>query len=168
MNPPRRTASLLLALLVSGSLVLPAAAQSETRKPPAWKTFSEATAGTSGKKILLDVYAPWCGWCRKMQAEVYTEPALQEYLHAHFEIARVDLSVDDDTLRYLGYTVSSAELAAGLGATATPTTVFLEPDGAYITRLPGFHEAGDFLQVLRFIATNAYRTQTFEDYRKGK
>lgn len=155
-----------LFLLAGLGVHTPAAAQ----EAPAWRTFAEATgaAPASGKKVLLDVYAPWCGWCRKMQAEVYTDAALRAYLHDHFEIARVDLSVHDDTLHYRGFAVSSAELAAGLGATATPTTVFLEPDGTYITRLPGFHPTADFLQVLRFIATDAYRTQTFEAFRQGE
>ncbi|WP_456430063.1 thioredoxin family protein [Rhodocaloribacter sp.] len=133
---------------------------------PAWRSFPEAVAAArnSGKAILVDVYAPWCGWCRKMQTEVYTLPELREYLHEHFEIARLNLEEYGDTLTFKGYTLTSAELAMGLGASSTPTTVFLEPDGAYITRLPGFHEGDVFMRVLRFIGTGAYRRLTYEEF----
>ncbi len=133
---------------------------------PEWRSFQEAVAAAqkSGKAILVDVYAPWCGWCRKMQTEVYTLPELREYLHEHFEIARLNLEEYSDTVTFKGYTLTSAELAMGLGASSTPTTVFLEPDGAYITRLPGFHEGDVFMRVLRFIGTGAYRRLTYEEY----
>ncbi len=134
---------------------------------PAWHTFSEAVAAArkSGKPILVDVYAPWCGWCRKMQTEVYPLPELRKYLEAHFEIARLNLEEYSDTVTFKGYALTSAELAMGLGASSTPTTVFLEPDGDYITRLPGFHEGDVFLEVLRFIGSGAYRHLTYEEFR---
>ena len=55
-----------------------------------------------------------------------------------------------------------------LGASGTPTTVFLDSDGSYVTRLPGYHPADRFLEVLRFIGTEAYREMTFEEYAGGE
>jgi thioredoxin-related protein len=57
-------------------------------------------------------------------------------------------------------------LAGGLGATGTPTTIFMEPDGAYITRLQGYHAYEDFYDVLRFIGTESFRDMSFEDFLK--
>ena len=41
---------------------------------------------------------------------------------------------------------------------------FLDAAGNYITRLPGFVGPDEFLQVLRFIGTKAYESQTFDAF----
>ena len=55
-------------------------------------------------------------------------------------------------------------LSSGFGATGTPTTIFLEPDGTYITRLQGFHAYDDFFDVIRFIGTESFREMSFDDF----
>ncbi len=134
--------------------------------PVEWPSFNNAldAASESGRIIVIDIFSPTCGWCRKMQKEVYTDVDLQSYLYGTFEIGRIDLSIADDTISFKGYDLSSAQLAAAFGATGTPTTIFLEPDGDYITRLPGFHELEEFLDVLRFIGSQSFREMSFSDY----
>lgn len=158
---------LLPLLLVLAFAALPASAQTpDTTASPAWRPFDEAVeaARTDGRRLLFDVYAPWCGWCRKMQAEVYTDPAVRAYLADHFVLTRVNLDDTTDALRFRGYTLTPQELAVALGATATPSTVFLEPDGAAITLLPGYVETPTFLEVLRYVGSGAYETQSFEAF----
>jgi len=131
-----------------------------------WPAFPDAleAAVASERIVLVDVWSRTCGWCRKQQEEVYTQPDLQAFLLETFELGRLDIDQDSDTLSYRGYTMSSQMLSAGFGATATPTTIFLEPDGQYITRLQGFHAYEDFFNVLRFIGTESFREMSFEDF----
>lgn len=131
-----------------------------------WPGFNEAfdAAKVSDKLVLIDVWSPTCGWCRKQQTEVYTQPGLQAFIRENFELGRINLDVTDDTLSFRGYTLSSQMLAGGLGATGTPTTIFMEPDGGYITRLQGFHAYEDFYDVIRFIGTESFREMSFEDF----
>lgn len=142
-------------------------AQRALLKPPiTWPTFGEAfeAAKATKKIVLIDVWSSTCGWCRKQQTEVYTQPDLQAFLFDKFELGRLNLDVTDDTVSFRGYTLSSQMLAGGLGATGTPTTVFMEPDGSYITRLQGFHAYEDFYDVLRFIGTSSYKEMSFEEF----
>jgi len=142
-------------------------AERASLKPPiTWPTFGDAfeAAKTTKKIVLIDVWSSTCGWCRKQQAEVYTRPDLQAFLFDKFELGRLNLDVTDDTVSFRGYTLSSQMLAGGLGATGTPTTVFMEPDGSYITRLQGFHAYEDFYDVLRFIGTSSYKEMPFEEF----
>ena len=134
--------------------------------PFPWPSFDEAVAAArkSGKPILIDVYAPWCGWCRKMQAEVYTDAELQAYLNEHFEYGRLNIDDTETRHQFKEYDVTSQELGFGLGAEGTPTTIFLDANADYITRLPGYSDLATFRRVLRYIGTEAYRDQTFEDY----
>lgn len=168
-----RTAGLALALFLfsaggSTAQVLPAA----TPEPrgPEWIPLSEALnrAKESKKKVLVDVWSGRCGWCARMQREIYPAPELMAYLGEHFETARLDIDIKDDTIEYAGYKLSSAELSVGFGATGTPTTVFLSNDGTYITRLPGFHDVPTFMGVLEFIGSDAFRDMTFEEYSASK
>ena len=121
-------------------------------------------AAASGKKVLVDVYAPWCPWCLRLQRDVYTDDRIVEIVQAHFEITRLNGEVLDDTVRFKGYTLSSRMLAGALGTQGYPTTAFLDATGRKITHLPGFAEAGEFGRVLRYVGTDAYLTQTFEQF----
>ena len=131
-----------------------------------WPEFEQAVdrSGETGKILMVDIWSATCGWCRKQQTEVYTRPELQSLLAEHFEIGRIVIDRTTDTLSFRGFELSSAELAAGLGASGTPTTVFLEPSGAYITRLAGFHPYEDFMNVLAFIGTESFRSMGFQEF----
>lgn len=134
--------------------------------PFAWPAFDEAVAAAekSGKPILVDIYAPWCGWCRKMQKEVYGNDALEAYVKNHFEYGR--LNIDDSETRhpFKDYGLTSQQLGHALGAQGTPTTVFLEPNGDYITRLDGYWDLDAFDKAVRYIGSGAYRTQDYEAF----
>lgn len=135
-----------------------------------WLPFDEALeeAKMQEKKLIVDVYAPWCPWCRRLQREVYTDDAIQEYLANHFIATRLDGENQSDSLHYQEYTLTPSELALGLGATGYPTTVFLDNDGAYITRLPGFVDVPQFLNVLDYIGTEAFVGASFEEFLETK
>ena len=152
------------ALVVLTIIVSTASAQAPDK--PVWLPFEQALeqGKKSGKMIVVDVWSPTCGWCRKMQEEVYPRSELLTYLNDKFVTGRLDIGVRDDTLQYLGYTLSSAELSVGFGAQGTPTTVFLAADGSYITRLPGFHDFDSYMPVLQFIGSQSFRDMTFEEY----
>ena len=140
-----------------------------SKSPISWLSFDEALseAAESGNVILVDIYAIWCGYCQKLQKEVYSQTDIQSYLEDHFEITRLDIEDVETKLQFKGYDLTAAELAAGLGAEATPTTVFLDSEGDYITRLPGFVPPQDFQQVLEYIGSQAFKEKSFQDYLKG-
>lgn len=157
---------LLLWLGIGASQSILAQSATEPAEGIEWRSFQDGLSSSkaTSTKLLVDVYAPWCGWCSRLQADVYTTSEIRSYVNEHFTVARLNIDEMDDTLSFKGYTLSSAELAMGLGASGTPTTVFLDADGDYITRLPGYLGPEDFLTVLRFIATDAYRNQSFEEF----
>jgi thioredoxin-related protein len=130
-----------------------------------WKSFDEGMAEARGgkKKVLLDVYTDWCGWCKKMEANTYAHGSVASYLRDHY----IAIKLNAESSRRLTYKNSSyteAGLASAFGITGYPSTIFLTSDGEPITVFPGYADATQFASVLSFIAEDHYLTKSFDDY----
>jgi thioredoxin-related protein len=151
-------------------LALPGITAAQDASVPAagldWYPFEEAVdlAKQTKKKVLVDVYAAWCPWCRRLQSEVYTDEDVRSYVREHFVLTRLDAENQEDSLQFKEHKLTPADLAVGLGAQGFPTTVFLDEESDYITRLPGFIDAGEFHTVLGYIGSEAFVDQSFEEY----
>lgn len=160
----------LLSILVACLLATAVSAQdaSVAAEGLDWKPFEEAVvqARAQNKKLIVDIYAPWCPWCRRLQREVYSDTAVQDYVREHFILTRLDAENQSDSLQFREYTLTPSELAIGLGTEGYPTTVFLAPDGEYITRLPGFADTPAFLDVLTYIGSDSFVELSYEEYRE--
>ena len=54
--------------------------------PVKWYSLEEAVAlqKKKPKKIFIDMYTDWCGWCKRMDATTFTDPAVSAYLNENF------------------------------------------------------------------------------------
>lgn len=115
----------------------------------AWSALPEALAEAEaqGRPALVYVQAAWCGPCRQLERETFADPTVQVRL-ARF--ARARLTIDDHDRRHhlAGWRLSEAEWAAHYGAEATPTLVFLAPDGSVLGRQSGFLPPSGLLPIL--------------------
>lgn len=135
---------------------------------PGWHSFEKALslADNTDRPILVDIWAPWCGWCHKMKQEVY--PALASDLSNQFVITRLNRDDHEETHRYQGEKFTAFKIAQKLNAESVPTIVFLTPSGNYLLHLSGFRKAKELRPVLEYIATESYRHQTFQTFIKQK
>ncbi|NUQ80185.1 MAG: thioredoxin family protein [Bacteroidetes bacterium] len=153
--------SLLLAFLLSS------AGTSDTLK---WYSFNEglAIAKAERKHVLVDFYTDWCGWCKKMDKETYTNQSVTGTLNKHFVIIKVNAEDESAMATYKQYTVSYPELTAGFGVTGFPSTVFLNPEGEYLTMVPGYIDAKTMKPILDYFHTSSYKTMSFADFSAKK
>lgn len=51
-----------------------------------WYTFEEALAAQAknDKKIFIDMYTDWCGWCKVMDKKTFTDPEVIRYMNDNF------------------------------------------------------------------------------------
>lgn len=121
-------------------------------------------ADTSGHPVLVHIYAPWCGWCRKMETDVYPSEGVRNCLD-QFVLTRLNREDNETTHVYQGRRLTSYRLATMLRADAVPTVVLLASDGRYLLHLPGVVEPRPLQTVLAYMATEAYRDMSFETFR---
>jgi len=100
---------------------------------------------------MVNFTAAWCKFCKQMKAETYSDPAVIAFLNEHYVASRVD-------------TDREPNLAREYYVRGLPTIWFLTSEGDKITNLPGYIDAPTFLQILDFIASEAYLELTFSEY----
>ena len=130
-----------------------------------WKNFNDglAVAKSQKKKILVDVYTDWCGWCKKMDKEVYSDDAVVSILKSKFVAVKLNAE-SDGRLTYNNQSFTQAEFSQALGVTGYPATAFFGIDSKPITVVPGYIEAKRFAQILRFIGDDHYLKMSFNDF----
>ncbi|MGV3539507.1 MAG: thioredoxin family protein [Rufibacter sp.] len=126
-----------------------------------WLTLEEALAKSKKepKKILIDVYTDWCGWCKKMDKQVYQNPEVVARLNKAFYVVKLNaetrqpITVNGTTYRYQEQ-YKAHELALSLlkGEMSYPSTVILNEKQQVMQRVPGFLPAKDFLRVIGFFS----------------
>ncbi|MEM1269494.1 MAG: thioredoxin family protein [Bacteroidota bacterium] len=116
---------------------------------PQWGSLPDALsqAATEGRPALVYVQAAWCGPCRQLERDTFTDGTVAARL-GQFALAQLTIDERDRTHRVGPYRLSEAEWAARLGAETTPTLVFLAPDGSVLGRHTGFLPAEGLLPIL--------------------
>jgi thioredoxin-related protein len=132
---------------------------------PEWKTLGEglALAKTENKKLMVDIYTDWCGWCKKLDAEVYSNDDVRDYLQKNFVSVKLNA---ESNRKYLfnGTERSETEIAQIFGVTGYPSILFMLPEGKGITLLPGYVPAETFINVLKYINEDQYKSLKWSEY----
>ncbi|MEQ8524910.1 thioredoxin family protein [Gracilimonas sp.] len=116
-----------------------------------WTSFEEAVelAKEQGKPILVDVWAPWCGWCKKMQKDVY--PKLAVTLNENFILTRLNRDDNESRKQYQQFSITPLRLAQKFNVQNVPAVVLLSPEGEYLFHVSGFMEADKLEEVLGYV-----------------
>ncbi len=135
--------------LIGASISYPVYAQKTDLQ---WQNFEQALelAEEKGKLIMVDVWAPWCGWCKKMKKEVY--PELSAELNSDFVLTRLNRDNNEDKKTYQQYRMTPLRLAQKFGVQNVPATVFLSSEGEYLFHISGFVGAEELKEVLGYVS----------------
>jgi thioredoxin-related protein len=138
-----------------------------------WLTLKEATDKNviAPKKIFIDVYTGWCGWCKRMDATSFQDDAVINYINQKFYPVKLDAETRD-TIFYKnkGYTYipdyKSNEIAAYLlnGKMGYPTSVYLDEKMDLIAPVQGYLDKDQLLKVMKYFGDNLYLTIKWDDY----
>ena len=142
-----------------------------------WYSIEEAIVlnKETPRKIVLDIYTDWCGWCKKMDNTTFKDPILSTYLNDNFYPVKfnaeykADILFNGKTYRYIkkgkrGY----HELASFLlhGKLSYPSFVFLEESLEVIQPISSYIEAQKFLMISTYFSENKHKTIPWTKFAK--
>ena len=93
------------------------------------------SAHADGKPVLLDFTAVWCGWCKKLEKDVYSETAFTDAAENY-----VCLKIDADKRR---------DLMEKYSVHGLPTLVLLNSEGQELERLSGYMQGKTLSDVMK-------------------
>lgn len=124
-----------------------------------WMKFEEAIAANAKnpKMILVDVYTDWCGWCKKMDKDTFTDPRVIAHFQKNFYAVKLNAEDTNRKFPFMGKTFSEAEMAASMRVNSYPNFVVIEPGLQNIAQLPGYREPEAFLAGLAELIEKAFK-----------
>jgi len=133
-----------------------------------WLAFDVAAdkAKRENKHMIVDVYTTWCGWCKVMDRQTYSDPKVANYLNENFVLAKVN-GESSAELHWEGKVITERAFARTVGVTGFPTTYFLKPDSHIIGGAPGFIPPENFLIYAKYVSTKWYEKGSPQEYLKA-
>lgn len=160
------TLAILMLTLVS---MAPKTIDKEEDTVVKWMTFEEAVekSKTEKRKIFIDVYTDWCGWCKVMDKKTFSEPAVAKLLNENYYPVKFNAEQREDVF-FKGTTFKfidnggrgTHQLAAALlnNQLSYPSVVFLNEEFAIVHILKGYQQAPAFHKIAAFIGGDHYKT----------
>jgi uncharacterized protein YyaL (SSP411 family) len=149
----RKILLVAIAIFASGTL----AAQKSKRKTVPQKKKVTTTVGykkaiATNKILLVDAYTDWCGWCKVMDRETYTDPAVLAILEKDFVCVKFNPEIDKNYV-FGDRTMDGRTLLLWLGygeSGGFPTTYFWLNPNKNDSRFnqAGYYPPTEFLKLL--------------------
>ncbi len=142
-----------------------------------WYTWEEAIAANkkNKKKIFVDIYTDWCGWCKRMDATTFSDPKIAKHMNDNFYCIKLDAE-QKENIQYAGHTYKYIanygrkgvhELAFTLldGRMSYPQYVFMDENEGKLNIVKGYKKVPEFTQELEYISSNAYKTKSLATFK---
>lgn len=132
----------------------------ETKNELRWYDWNEGykLAAKKNKLVLIDLYTDWCGWCKKMDRDTYTDKEVISTINKDFVAVKLnpektDMKYKLDTFNLSGYQMQN--LLTNGRRTGFPTTVFFNPRlNQVLLAQAGYMDPENFKTLLNQVTSN--------------
>ena len=153
-----------------------------------WMTMDEALAAqkVTPKKIFMDVYTKWCGPCKLLDKNTFSNNDVIAYINENYYAVKFNAE-GTESITFEDFTYTNPNYQEGRkGRNAThffadalklrgyPSLVFFEDDGTLIQAVPGYKTPQQLEIYLKMIANDDYKDvstaeawQTYQQNFKG-
>jgi len=140
-----------------------------------WMTLDEVQVAMKKqqKKVFIDVYTDWCGWCKVMDRKTFSNKEVIKYMNQNFYAVKLDAERKDSVMflgRMYGFEPGQRanQLAVELlgGRMSYPTSVILEEGFRNPAPIPGYLDVATIEKILKYLGENIYKSKQFPEYEK--
>lgn len=171
-----RYITVLLAALFFASTSFAEGEGSKSSNKINWMTWDEVQVAMkkNPKKVWVDVYTGWCGWCKVMDRKTFSNPDVIKYMNENFYAVKFDAEGQDEIL-FLGKTYKFAPehrahmLAVQLmgGQMSYPTNIFMDEHFQNVVRVPGYQSVPNIQTIFTFLVSGTHKKNvTLDEYAK--
>ena len=135
-----------------------------------WMTMNEALAAQqeNPKKIVMDVYTTWCGPCKLMDRNTFSNNDVINYINDNYYAVKFNAEgTEEITFEDFTYTNPNYQegrkgrntthfFADALKLQGYPSMVFFKSDGSLIQAIPGYKTPSQLEIYLKMIGTDDY------------
>jgi thioredoxin-related protein len=123
------------------------------------------------KKVFVDVYTDWCGWCKVMDKKTFSHPDVIKYINQNFYAVKLNAE-QREPIRFNGSMFNfkdeyrANEFAVNLlqGRMSYPTSVIMEENFQNPQPIPGYLDVPTIEMVLKYLGEGAYKKQQFSEW----
>ncbi|MBQ0015830.1 MAG: DUF255 domain-containing protein [Bacteroidales bacterium] len=150
---------------------------SQTAKSANWRGIESASKISENTKLyLIDFYTSWCGWCKRMDSDVFTNPTIVKLLDKYYIPVKFNAEGQSqfswNGVKYSGAAVppggrpslhsfTKAMLGKQLGF---PSFAICNTDQSTLTILQGYQPADELIIILWYFASGDYHKYSYEKY----
>lgn len=125
------------------------------------------------RKVYIDVYTDWCGWCKVMDKKTFSHPDVIAYMNTHFycvhfnaESAKPVLFNGKSYGRADGSKTNQLAIDWMGGRLSYPTSIFFDEGFINPQPVPGYLEVPNFELIATYFVGNFHRSKPFDQYQK--
>lgn len=123
-----------------------------------------AAAKAAGKRLAIVFEQRGCIYCAAMHEKLLADPAVRDYIQAHFLMVQYNMFGDEEVTDLDGEVLTEKSAARKWGYLFTPTVVFLPeaPPGAIpvskaaVATMPGAFGKWTFLHMFQWVSEKGY------------
>jgi thioredoxin-related protein len=140
-----------------------------------WMGFTDAVKASEKepRKIFIDVYTDWCGWCKVMDNKTFTDTAIIRILNNKYYPVKLNAETKE-SITFKNYKFDykaeykANELAVALlnGQLSYPSLVLLTEDNNVLERIPGYQKPEMLKPMLTFLGDDVYKIKQWDVYLK--
>jgi thioredoxin-related protein len=121
-----------------------------------WHSYNDGMAlgKDKNKKVFLNFYADWCGYCKQMDSKTFTDKSVISYMNENFIPVRVNADKE-------------MKIAAQYEVRGLPVSWFIAESGESIGSQPGYIPPDMLLPILKYIHTDSYKKMSFDKFAKN-
>lgn len=151
-----------------------------------WITMDEAARLQKQypKKIIIDMYTTWCGPCRMLDRNTFSNKSLAEYVNTNFYAVKFNAE-GNEIVNFKGQQFSNPnydpaksrrrnsqhQLAQYFGVRSYPTILFLGEKGEFLAPIPGYKPPSKLEFFLKLFGQDHYKNlkskEAFNSFRKS-